>query len=110
LVLFWSGYEVVFHFDGTEAAFKEPVGRSDKHLPLTPQTEQIRVCSRRPTGRYVFAEEPVRPDHSPLRLKNVVVAPQLAWPTLETLQRSIDGAMRNVKKLRAGLPLENRVA
>jgi hypothetical protein len=70
LVLFWFGYEVVFHFDGTEAlrqrlarpgispmcgerrcrvatcsrsnaAFEEPVGRSDKHLPVAPQTEQI---------------------------------------------------------------------
>jgi hypothetical protein len=29
---------------------------------------------------------------------------------LKTLQRSIDGAMRNEKKLRAGLPLGNRVA
>jgi len=43
-------------------------------------------------------------------LKNVVVAPHLACLTLETLQRSIEVAMRNVKKLRAGLPLENRVA
>jgi lactate dehydrogenase-like 2-hydroxyacid dehydrogenase len=52
----------------------------------------------------------VRPDHPLLRLSDVVVAPQLAWLTLETLQRSIEGAMRNVKKLRAGLPLKNRVA
>jgi len=43
-------------------------------------------------------------------LNNVVIAPRRAWLTLEKLQRSIDAAMRNVKKLRAGLPLENRVA
>jgi lactate dehydrogenase-like 2-hydroxyacid dehydrogenase len=45
-----------------------------------------------------------------LALRNVVLAPHLAWLTLETLQRSIDGAMRNVKKLRDDLSLENRVA
>jgi phosphoglycerate dehydrogenase-like enzyme len=43
-------------------------------------------------------------------LKNVVVAPHLAWLTQETLERSVEGALRNVDKLRAGLPLENRVA
>jgi phosphoglycerate dehydrogenase-like enzyme len=61
-------------------------------------------------GLDVFAEEPVRRDHPLLGLKNVVTAPHLAWLTRETLQRSIEGALRNVNKLRAGVPLENRVA
>jgi phosphoglycerate dehydrogenase-like enzyme len=61
-------------------------------------------------GLDVFAEEPVRPDHPLLGLENVVVAPHLAWLTRETLQRSIDGALRNVNKLRKGVSLENRVA
>jgi lactate dehydrogenase-like 2-hydroxyacid dehydrogenase len=45
-----------------------------------------------------------------LRLKNVVVAPHLAWLILETLQGNFEDAMRNVKKVRAGLPPESRVA
>ena len=61
-------------------------------------------------GLDVFADEPVRLDHRLLRLKNVVLAPHLAWLTQETLQRSIECALRNVKKLRAGLPPDNRVA
>jgi phosphoglycerate dehydrogenase-like enzyme len=110
------------------------------HLPLTPQTEQILDVRKMKRGAIlistargglvdeesvvaalqdgtlaaagldVFALEPVRSDHRLMHLKNVVLAPHLAWLTQETLQRSIEGALRNVKKLRAGLPLENRVA
>jgi phosphoglycerate dehydrogenase-like enzyme len=61
-------------------------------------------------GLDVFAGEPIRPEHPLLRLRNVVAAPHLAWLTQETLQRSIEGALHNVDRLRAGLPLENRVA
>jgi phosphoglycerate dehydrogenase-like enzyme len=61
-------------------------------------------------GLDVFAEEPVRRDHPLLRLSNVVAAPHLAWLTQETLERSVDAALRNVGNLRSGLPLENRVA
>jgi phosphoglycerate dehydrogenase-like enzyme len=39
-----------------------------------------------------------------------VAGPHLAWLTQETLERSIEGALRNVNMLRAGLPLENRIA
>jgi phosphoglycerate dehydrogenase-like enzyme len=110
------------------------------HLPLTPQTERILDVRNMKRGAIlintargglvdeesvvaalqdgtlaaagldVFAEEPVRPDHPLLALRNVVLAPHLAWLTRETLQRSIEGALRNVKKLRDDLPLENRVA
>ena len=61
-------------------------------------------------GLDVFAEEPVAPGHPLLGLKNVVAAPHLAWLTTETLERSVAAALRNVEKLKAGLPLENRVA
>lgn len=61
-------------------------------------------------GLDVFAEEPVRPDHPLLGLKNVVAAPHVAWMTQETLTRSIDAALENVRRLRAALPLRNRVA
>jgi lactate dehydrogenase-like 2-hydroxyacid dehydrogenase len=43
-------------------------------------------------------------------LKNVVATPRLAWLTRETLERSIDAALKNLDRLRTGLSLENRVA
>jgi phosphoglycerate dehydrogenase-like enzyme len=61
-------------------------------------------------GLDVFAREPVAPGHPLLRLKNVVTAPHLAWLTRETLERSIEAALRNVEHLKANLPLDNRVA
>ena len=110
------------------------------HLPLTPQTQGILDARKMKRGAIlvntargglvdeasivealqdgtlsaagldVFAEEPVRPDHPLLRHENVVTAPHLAWLTGETLQRSIEAALRNMNKLRSGVPLENRVA
>ena len=110
------------------------------HLPMTPQTERLVDLSRIKRGAIlvntarggllqearllhalqsgalgaagldVFAHEPLAGDH-PLRgLKNVVLSPHLAWLTGETLERSIGAALRIVSQLRAGLPLENRVA
>ena len=61
-------------------------------------------------GLDVFAEDPVRPSQPLLHLKNVVASPHHAWRTRETLERSIDAALRNVERLGSGLPLENRVA
>jgi phosphoglycerate dehydrogenase-like enzyme len=61
-------------------------------------------------GLDVFAEEPVRPDHPLLNLRNVVCAPHVGWLTRETLERSIEAAAENVRRLRAGEPLLNRVA
>jgi phosphoglycerate dehydrogenase-like enzyme len=110
------------------------------HLPLTPETEKIldpRKMKRgailvntargglvdqesleqalqdgtlAAAGLDVFAEELAAPHHPLLGLKNVVAAPHLAWLTGETLARSVQAALRNVEKLEAGLPLENRVA
>jgi len=61
-------------------------------------------------GLDVFAAEPLPAGHPLTQLPNVVPAPHLAWLTRETLERSIDAAMQNVRSLQAGEPLKNRVA
>jgi len=61
-------------------------------------------------GLDVFAEEPVPPEHPLLALPNVIAAPHLAWLTQETLERSLAGALENVRRLRDGAALLNRVA
>ena len=110
------------------------------HLPLTPETERVVDLSKVKPGAIlvntargrlldeasllqalqsgrlsaagldVFSDEPLPSGHPLLGLKNVVLSPHLAWLTGETLQRSVEAALRNVANLRAGLPLENRVA
>ena len=61
-------------------------------------------------GLDVYADEPIAPDHPLLSLRNVICAPHLAWLTQETLERSLAAALENVKRLKTGAPLENRVA
>ncbi len=60
-------------------------------------------------GLDVFAHEPVRPDDPMLELDNVVVSPHVAWQTRETLQRSLEVAVENCRRLRAGETLMNRI-
>ena len=60
-------------------------------------------------GLDVFATEPVAPDDPILSLDNVVLAPHVAWQTRETLQRSIEAATENCRRLRAGEQLLNQV-
>lgn len=109
------------------------------HLPLTPDTERLVDVRKLKAGAIVvntargalldephllemlidgrlaaagldvFTHEPLAPDHALLALKNVVAAPHLAWLTRETLERSIAAALDNVKRLRAGVALVNRV-
>jgi phosphoglycerate dehydrogenase-like enzyme len=63
----------------------------------------------RAAGLDVFAEEPVLPGNPLLALENVVVMPHVAWLTPETLDRSLDIAVQNMRRLRAGDELLHRV-
>ncbi len=56
-------------------------------------------------GLDVFAAEPIARDHPLLGLPNVTLTPHLAWLTGETLGRSLDVAVENVRRLAAGEPL-----
>lgn len=60
-------------------------------------------------GIDVFAAEPVPAGHPLLALPNVVVAPHVAWLTVETLDRSLAVAVENCRRLRAGKPLLHQV-
>ena len=61
-------------------------------------------------GLDVYRQEPLAADHPLLALPNVVAAPHVAWLTQETLDRSMEAALDNVRRLAAGGPLRNRVA
>lgn len=60
-------------------------------------------------GLDVFAAEPLPAGHRLAALENVVLAPHLAWLTQETLARSLDVALENVRRLAAGTALLNRI-
>jgi phosphoglycerate dehydrogenase-like enzyme len=61
-------------------------------------------------GLDVFAEEPLPLGHPLLELPNVTITPHLAWLTAETLDRSLEVATANVRRLVSGDPLLSRVA
>lgn len=63
----------------------------------------------RAAGLDVFAEEPVMPGNPLLKLDHVVLMPHVAWLTPETLDRSLDIALENMRRLRAGRDLLHRV-
>jgi phosphoglycerate dehydrogenase-like enzyme len=60
-------------------------------------------------GVDVYASEPARADHPLFALPNVVVAPHVAWLTVETLERSLAIAVENCRRLRTGKPLLHQV-
>lgn len=60
-------------------------------------------------GLDVFTSEPVAEDDPILELENVVLAPHVAWQTRETLERSLEVAIDNCRRLQAGEPLLNQV-
>ncbi len=60
-------------------------------------------------GLDVFAEEPVAADNPLLAMDRVVVAPHVAWLTDQTLERSVEVAVRNSLAIRNGSELQHRV-
>src|SRR3954467_14606320 len=63
----------------------------------------------RAAGLDVFAEEPV-PANNPLRrLDNIALMPHVAWLTPETLDRSLDVALENMRRRLDGSELLHRV-
>lgn len=110
------------------------------HLPLTPETagildprkmkagailvntargglvveESLTACLAdghlAAAGLDVFAAEPPDRGNPLLALPNVVCTPHVAWLTQETLERSIEVARENVRRLQAGSVLLHRVA
>ena len=63
----------------------------------------------RAAGLDVFATEPLPADSPLLALDNVVLMPHVAWLTPETLDRSLDVAVDNMRRLRDGAELQFRV-
>jgi phosphoglycerate dehydrogenase-like enzyme len=60
-------------------------------------------------GLDVFDAEPISADHPLLALDSVTVTPHVAWLTAETLLRSLDFAVSNLRNLAAGRPILSRV-
>jgi phosphoglycerate dehydrogenase-like enzyme len=71
--------------------------------------EALRSGHLRAAGLDVFGEEPLPPDSPLLALDNVVLMPHVAWLTPETLDRSLDVALDNMRRLRDGADLRFRV-
>ncbi|HEX3861864.1 MAG TPA: 2-hydroxyacid dehydrogenase [Stellaceae bacterium] len=69
----------------------------------------LRSGRLRAAGLDVFATEPLAADSPLLQLDNVVLMPHVAWLTPETLDRSLDIAVENMRRLRDGRDLLHRV-
>ena len=75
------------------------------HVPETPETIGMIGAA----GLDVFAREPVAPDNTLLGLDNVALAPHVAWLTMDTIERSLEVALDNCRRLSAGQALRYRV-
>jgi phosphoglycerate dehydrogenase-like enzyme len=71
--------------------------------------EALTTGPLRAAGLDVFAVEPLPADHPLLALENLVLMPHVAWLTPETLDRSLDVAVENMRRLRDGRELLHRV-
>jgi phosphoglycerate dehydrogenase-like enzyme len=60
-------------------------------------------------GLDVFEAEPISADHPLLALGSVTATPHIAWLTAETLLRSLDIAVLNLRNLAAGRPILCRI-
>ena len=60
-------------------------------------------------GLDAFVDEPIKVDSKLLELDNVVLTPHTAWFTPETLRRSADVVIENIRRLDAGEALLHRV-
>src|SRR6185437_9200403 len=72
--------------------------------------EALTTGRLRGAGLDVFASEPLPADHPLLALENVVLMPHVAWLTPETLDRSLEVAVENMRRIRDGRTLLHRVA
>jgi phosphoglycerate dehydrogenase-like enzyme len=72
-------------------------------------TAALRDGRLRAAGLDTFAAEPVVPDDPLLQLDNTVLSPHIAWLTPETIDRSLEIAAGNVRRLAAGEPLVHQV-
>ena len=77
----------------------------EEHLPACLADGHLAAA-----GLDVFAAEPLDPRHPLLAHRNVIATPHVAWLTGETLQRSLEVARENVRRLAAGAILLHRVA
>src|SRR5205085_5678525 len=62
--------------------------------------EALQSGHLRAAGLDVFAEEPLPADSPLLALDNIVLMPHVAWLTPETLDRSLEVAVENMRRLR----------
>ncbi|SDR61622.1 2-hydroxyacid dehydrogenase [Paraburkholderia tuberum] len=67
--------------------------------------EALQSGHLRGAGLDVLEQEPIKASNPLLTLDSVVVTPHLAWFTAETVQRSLDVAFENCKRLKEGEPL-----
>ena len=79
---------------------------------LIREMDLVKALQRGPlaaAGLDVFAEEPVPRNSTLLALDNAVLSPHVAWYTPESIRRSLDAALENCRRLRAGELILNEV-
>ena len=75
----------------------------------TALAEALATGKLRGAGLDVYVDEPVEIGNPLLALDNVVLSPHVAWLTMETIERSLQVALDNCRRLRDGRPLRFRV-